>query len=183
MVKSKAKLNESAFFEEEKGCTLTVYQGRKEKNVALLSSFHEKVSTNEELPNLPNVIETYNKTKVGVDLIDNMTRLCSVRCKSRRWTVVFFFNILNMSGINSWILYKKCNNSKISRRDFLTGLVEELFELVHPKEENSSIPVTPSTPKTPSQNKKRSLSSSNTPVSSKKANLDSRKKSTIMQRK
>lgn len=156
MVKSKAKLNESAFFEEEKGCTLTVYQGRKEKNVALLSSFHEKVSTNAELPNLPNIIETYNKTKVGVDLIDNMTRLCSVRCKSRRWTVVFFFNVLNMSGINSWILYKKCNNSQISRRDFLKGLVEELFELVHPKEENNSIP-TPSTPKTPSQNKKRSL--------------------------
>ena len=77
-----------------------------------------------------------------------------------------------MSGINSWIVNKKCNNSQISRRDFLTDLIEDLFELVHAKE-NNSIPVSPSTPKTPLQNKKRS---SNTPISSKKVNVDLRKK-------
>jgi hypothetical protein len=81
-----------------------------------------------------------------------------------------------MCGINSWILYKKCNNNTISRRDYLTGLIEELFELVNPKEETNNLPSNPSPPRTPLQNRKRSLSSSNTPVSSKKANLDSRKK-------
>ena len=60
------------------------------------------------------------------------------------------FLIFNMTGINSWIPYKKCKNTPRSRRDFLTDLIEDLLEFVQPKEENNSIPVTSSIPKTPS---------------------------------
>ncbi|CAF0977767.1 unnamed protein product [Brachionus calyciflorus] len=116
-----------------KGCTLTVYQGRKEKNVVLFSTFHEKVFTIEDSEKLPNVIETYNKTKVGVDSVDYMTRLYSVKCKTRRWPLQVFFNILNLAGINSWVLFKKCNNYTLSRRFFLIGLGEEILKFINEK--------------------------------------------------
>ena len=40
IIKSKSTLHSSNFYEEEKGVTLTILQARKDKNVALLSSFH-----------------------------------------------------------------------------------------------------------------------------------------------
>lgn len=182
IIKSKGPLYSSNFYEEEKGVTLTIYQGRKDKNVALLSSFHEKIAVIQDKVNLPNIIDDYNKTKVGVDIVDNMTRICSVRCKTRRWPLQYFFNILNMSGINSYILYKKCNNyPNLTRRNFLTGLVEKLFVMLNPNQTLIPVRATPTTPVTPKSTNKRSLSSSilSTPLSSKKANSDSRVKCQI----
>ena len=40
-----------------------------------------------------------------------------------------FFNIINISVINSWILHKKAMKSKLSRRKFLIQLVEEIVVL------------------------------------------------------
>ena len=35
-------------------------------------------------------------------------------------------NTLDLAGINSWVVYKECTNSKISRRKFILQLVQEL---------------------------------------------------------
>ncbi|RNA13707.1 piggyBac transposable element-derived 4-like [Brachionus plicatilis] len=70
---------------------ILAFIGRKDKNVAVFSSFHEKLFTiSEHERKLPNVTDTYNKTKVGVDCVDNMTRLYSVKTKTRRWPVAVF---------------------------------------------------------------------------------------------
>lgn len=57
-----------------------------------------------------------------------MTKQYSVKYPTRRWPIAVWYNILNLAGINSWILYKEVNNSNISRREFLIKLVEEIFE-------------------------------------------------------
>jgi hypothetical protein len=102
IVNSKGELYATNFYEEENGCVLTVYQGRlSRKNVVLFSTFHEKVCILQNEVKLPNIIDDYNETKVGIDIVDNMIRKTSVRCKTNRWTVQFFFKILNMIGINS----------------------------------------------------------------------------------
>lgn len=179
-VNTNQKLYNTRFYENQNGCTLTVYQGKKDKNVSLLSSYHEQVSFDtESLKKKPNVVESYNKTKFGVDAIDNMTKIYNVKCRSRRWPVVVFFNILNLAAINSWILFKSINKSKITRQTFIRSLIDELLELVKSKGRSTS--TTPTTPVTPSLLKKRTANSSvsTTPPSSKKTSLSERKKCQI----
>ncbi|CAF1084542.1 unnamed protein product [Brachionus calyciflorus] len=174
LVKSKQKLHESLFFEDKKGCALTIYQGRPEKKGILLSSFHEKVTT---IPNdekkMSKIIDSYNKKKVGVDLVNSMTKTYSVKCKTRRWPVVVFFNLVNMAAINSWVLYKQCNNTRISRRLYLIGLAQEILAQSQAQE------TTPKTPTTPSRKRSASNNSELTPSSSKKVKVDERKKCQI----
>ena len=75
------------------------------------------------------MIEDYNKKKVGVDCVDKMAREYSVKAPTRRWPVQVFYNFINLSIINSWILYKKSNFSDISRRDFIKKLIREIIEM------------------------------------------------------
>ena len=43
----------------------------------------------------------YQKTKVGVDVIDQMTRKYSVKAASRRWLIHMFYNVIDLAQINS----------------------------------------------------------------------------------
>ena len=45
---------------------------------------------------------------------------------TRRWPVHSFQNTLDLAAINAWVLYKEINSIKISRRQFLQNLAEEL---------------------------------------------------------
>jgi hypothetical protein len=58
-----------------------------------------------------------------------MTRQYSVCAASRRWPVCIFYNFINLSIINSWILYNNLNNTQISRRTFIKNLIEEINTL------------------------------------------------------
>ena len=54
-----------------------------------------------------------------------------------------FFNILDLAGINAWILYKQTTGENISRQNFLLKLAEELaadFREAHeqPKQEKNT---------------------------------------------
>lgn len=57
-----------------------------------------------------------------------MARFYSVKAPTRRWPLQIFYNILNLALINSWILYKKINRTRISRRDYIIKLIEEIEE-------------------------------------------------------
>ena len=74
----------------------------------------------------PETIEFYNSTKFGVDVTNQMARKYSVKSKSQRWPLQVFFNILDLAGINSWILYQETTGEGISRQEFLFQLGEEL---------------------------------------------------------
>lgn len=106
--------------------TLTVYQGKVNKNVLLLSTVHKNVSISEEGKKLPESVKYYNETKYGVDIIDQMARLYSTKVSSRRWPLQMFYNVLDLAGINAYVVYKEVTGKKISRRQFLLKLVEEL---------------------------------------------------------
>ena len=51
--------------------------------------------------------EFYNKTKCAVDVAGQMARQYSVKADTRQWPVAIFYNILNLAGINAFVLYKK----------------------------------------------------------------------------
>ena len=108
-------------------CTLTVYKAKQNKKVLILSSMHQSVKIEKNDACIPETIRLYNSTKFGVDVTDQMARKYSVKSKSRRWPLQVFFNILDLAGINAWILYKETTGSLISRQNFLFQLGEELI--------------------------------------------------------
>lgn len=109
-------------------CTLTIYKSKPNKKVLLLSSKHKFVSIENNDKRLPETVSYYNKTKFGVDMTDQMARKFTTKSKSCRWPLQVFFNILDLAGINAWILYKQTTGDNISRQDFLLKLAVELAD-------------------------------------------------------
>ena len=49
----------------------------------------------------------YDKTKVGVDVVDQVVRLYSVKAANRRWPMHVFYNLINIALLNVWILFRE----------------------------------------------------------------------------
>ena len=52
----------------------------------------------------PKIINYYNTTKCGVDVLDKLVRTYSCKCTTRKWTVLFFFNLLDIAACNTLVL-------------------------------------------------------------------------------
>ena len=87
---------------------------------------HQSVSISKDPKKKPETICDYNATKFGVDIVDQMARNYSTRSGTRRWPIHTFYNILDLAGINAWVIFKEVTREKITRRQFLQQLVEEL---------------------------------------------------------
>ena len=109
-----------------KNTTLTVYQAKTSKNVILLSNLHKSVSCSDNRKKIPETVNFYNQTKFGVDVLDQKARLYSCKVSSRRWPLQVFYNVLDFAVINSVIVYNEILGTKVSRREFLLKLIEEL---------------------------------------------------------
>ncbi|XP_034039481.1 uncharacterized protein LOC117522186 [Thalassophryne amazonica] len=66
------------------GATLTVYAPKRRKVVYILSSMHSVVETENTTKRKPNTVTLYNKTKCGVDVMDQMVRDYTVCAGTRR---------------------------------------------------------------------------------------------------
>ena len=146
--------------------TLTIYQSKPHKNVCVLSTMHTGITIESQLPKKkPSSVIDYNKTKCGVDIMDQMARKYSVKTATRRWPVAVFYNMLDLAAINAYVLFKQCNNTpRLERRDFLERLGKQLCK-EHIEQRASAVgiplprtprrpvlqplPVTPATPATP----------------------------------
>jgi len=49
----------------------------------------------------PEIINYYNKTKAGVDVLDKLVRAYSCKRSTRRWTVSLFFNVIDIAALNA----------------------------------------------------------------------------------
>ncbi|XP_027864911.1 uncharacterized protein LOC114139283 [Xiphophorus couchianus] len=108
------------------GATLTVYVPKRKKAVYILSSMHSVVETEDTTKRKPNTVTDYNKTKCGVDVMDQMVREYSVRAGTRRWPVAVFYNLIDMAALNAHVLYQACTGVKERQVDFLVELAKEL---------------------------------------------------------
>ena len=118
-----------AFEMSDKPVSLIVSKGKKKKVVPLLSTLHDDCKIIENAKKIPEAIAFYNTTKTGVDIMDAMTRKYTTKASTRRWPVTVFYNVLDISIINSWNLYKKCEASSITRQSFMLELGEQLCSL------------------------------------------------------
>ena len=105
------------------GATLTVYQGKVNKNVLLLSTLHSTIDIKTNRKKLPETVQFYNKTKCGVDILHQMARRCSPRAAACRWPVHVFYNILDLAAIKAWIIYRGVTGEEMSRNAFSVRLL------------------------------------------------------------
>ena len=115
------KLFSSIFcYTEEDDVQLISYKAKSNKIVLLCSSQH---STNEIMPQenrKPLVIDYYNKTKGGVDAIDQRIGAYTVKSRSKCWHIPVFCNLVDIASYNAFVLYQQCflnwNKNKSHRR-------------------------------------------------------------------
>ena len=134
------ELYASKIFFSPSGCSLTIHKAKKKKVVCILSSMHRNVNIDQcHKKKLPETIQYY-KSKVGVDVLDQMARYHTSKSSTRRWPVAVFFNILDCACINAYTIYCLTTKSKLSRRQFMLELIKELCK---PKDGVGSIPPSP----------------------------------------
>lgn len=81
--------------------TLCSYVPKKNKSVVLLSTMHTIGKLDETTVAKPEirVIIYYHQTKGGVDTMDKMLGKYTVKRRTNRWPLAFFFNILDVAGL------------------------------------------------------------------------------------
>ena len=123
--------NFSSVFAFSKVGTIVSYvpKNKKKKNVILISSMHDDGGIDECTGDKkkPEIISYYNQHKIGVDMVDKMCSAYDVQRGTRRWSMVVFFSMLNIAGINSQIIYIGNKNEQICRRFFLKQLGKDLI--------------------------------------------------------
>ncbi|KAJ8927587.1 hypothetical protein NQ314_019932 [Rhamnusium bicolor] len=102
---------------------------KKNKAVILLCTIDDKGEI-DGATNKSNIILDYNKTKGGVDMVDQMCASYSTQRITRRWPLAVFFRILDIAGMNSQIIF---NNMQLlektpRRRKYLSELGVSLME-------------------------------------------------------
>ncbi|XP_051982284.1 piggyBac transposable element-derived protein 4-like [Xyrauchen texanus] len=127
------KVTSSMFAFTEKA-TVVSYCPKKGKNVLLMSTMHKDAVLSTREDRKPQMVLDYNETKGGVDNLDKVTATYSCRRMTARWPLVIFFNIIDVSAYNAFVLWseinKDWNSGKLSRRRIF---LEQLgYELVKP---------------------------------------------------
>ncbi|XP_046658756.1 piggyBac transposable element-derived protein 4-like [Homalodisca vitripennis] len=124
----------SSIFAHHKKKTLVSYCPKKNKAVVLLSTMHSDQTIDLDSGELkkPEIVTFYNRTKVGVDVVDQMCVTKYDESKNtKRWPMVIFFGLVNNAAINASRIYKFNNmDTSVPRREFLDHLA---WELIHPQ--------------------------------------------------
>lgn len=118
---NKKRIIQSSLFGFQKSVMLTSFVPKQNKAVVLISTMHEEASINDETQK-PVIIHDYNATKGGVDTVDQLCGNYSVSRRTRRWPLCLFFQLINIAGVNSQVLYQSVKNTKVPRRLFLKNL-------------------------------------------------------------
>ncbi|CAH2006447.1 unnamed protein product [Acanthoscelides obtectus] len=141
---TKNREEKTSIFGFREDLTMASYCPKKNKAVIVISSMHHDSSIDPESGEnrLPEIITCYNQTKVGVDLVDQMSDNYNVARTTNRWPMVVFYDLLNISGINACCVYKANHpNEKVLRSDFIEKFA---WELIKPQiEHRSTISVIP----------------------------------------
>ncbi|XP_040918201.1 piggyBac transposable element-derived protein 4-like [Toxotes jaculatrix] len=89
--------------------TLVSYVPKRGKNVLLLSTKHREPAISNEPHRKPMIILDYNRNKGGVDNLDKVTGTYSCRRRTQRWPLKMFYNMLDVSAYNAFVLWRCVN--------------------------------------------------------------------------
>ena len=104
------QLHDSVFFQSG-NIHLTRYQAKAKKVVHIMPTQHTGTQCQVDEKRKPHTVLYYNENKFGVDMLDSMCHAMSTKSGCRRWPLAVFYNVLDLAGVNAWILYcKKTGN-------------------------------------------------------------------------
>ena len=120
------QLYQSLFAFQENMLILS-YQGHKPKNVILMTSMHDDTATANDEKKKPHAIKFCNSTKGGVDTMDKLCLTYTTKHKTKRWPLVMFHNILDVSTVVARVVYQiKFQGDKLSKPDSRGDFVREV---------------------------------------------------------
>ncbi|KAG8236110.1 hypothetical protein J437_LFUL000472 [Ladona fulva] len=103
------------------------YTPKKNKNFVLISTMHNSKEISNRVDKKPKMILDYNSTKGAVDTLDQFIATYTYRRKTNRWPVTVFYNAVDTTEYNAFVLWIEINpNWNKKRRIFL----EELGKLL-----------------------------------------------------
>lgn len=131
VVEVNKEVHSSNFYFTE-NTTLVSYIPKKNKNVILMSTFHKSKEISNRDDKKPQIILDYNSTKGAVDTLDQLIATYTCKRKTNRWPIIVFYNILDTSAYNAYVLWREINpewnkNVLYRRRMFLESLGKELI--------------------------------------------------------
>ena len=85
--------------------TLVSHVPKKNKVVVLFSTMHNDNKVDEKI-DLPIMILNYNVTKAAVDRVDQLCHNYSMQKRKKRWPLAYFYNCLNITRINSMVIFQ-----------------------------------------------------------------------------
>lgn len=65
---------------------------------------HESGDIFDDEKKKPQIIIDYNKTKSGVDTMDKLVQTYTVKRQTRRWPVAIFYDMIDISALNAYII-------------------------------------------------------------------------------
>lgn len=85
------------------------YVPKQNRYVTLLSTLHTKKSVRDTDDKKPDIIDYYNQTKGGLDVLDE--RVGTYRCKRKvkRWPMAIFENMFDVSSFDASVLSTELN--------------------------------------------------------------------------
>ena len=112
---------------------LASYQGHRNKNVIVLSTMHDTPDVTDGEKKKPDVVLFYNKTKGGVDTMDKLALTYTTKRGTKRWPMVLFYNMLDMSGVAAGVVFKTKKPADVlsgadKRADFLRDIAKSLMK-------------------------------------------------------
>ena len=90
----------------------------------ILGTMHKDITIADNAKKTPKTISSYNETKYGVHIIEQMAKKYTCRSGTRRRPIHSFQNTQHLAAINAWVLCKEVTN-KIYHRTFIRKLAQE----------------------------------------------------------
>lgn len=94
-------------FDHNLNATIVSYVPKKNRLVLLMSTLHHDKKISDKEHKKPEMILDYNKTKCGVDTLDQLIGTYTCKRKVNRWPVAVFCNMLDVSACNAYVIFKE----------------------------------------------------------------------------
>ncbi|XP_054747560.1 piggyBac transposable element-derived protein 4-like [Anastrepha obliqua] len=128
LLNPKRDVKSTLFCYHNNNIAMCSYMAKPKKPVIMLSTAHYRQSTDPLKGFKPDQILDYNKFKAGVDTRDQMLTGYSCKRSTNRWPLSMSYNMLDIVGLASFIIYDELNPAKQSdkRRSFIIELARQL---------------------------------------------------------
>ena len=103
----------------------------KREVLMITTKFHpemiETANSYNQTKSKPKEVSEYNLNMAGIDRSDQLTSYYSCPRKSIRWYKKVMFHLVDITVVNSFLLYREITKSKISLLQFREAIIKDLF--------------------------------------------------------